>query len=72
MQALAESYDLKDFGVDGSYPTFGLHYDGQWKYFGFRWDLLYLSLDADAKARRDYYLGLGDEISYGGHDYDNL
>ena len=71
-QALAESYDLKDFGVDGSYPTFGLHYDGQWKYFGFRWDLLYLSLDADAKARRDYYLGLGDEISYGGRDYDHL
>ena len=71
-QALAESYDLKDFGVDDSYPSFGLHYEGQWRYFAFRWDLLYLSLDTDTKARRNYYLGLGDEISYGGRDYDHL
>lgn len=71
-QALAESYSLSDFGVEDSYPTFGLHYEGQGKYFAFRWDLLYLSMDADATARRDYYLGLGDEISYGGRDYDHL
>ena len=71
-QALAESYSFSDFGVDGSYPAFGVHYEKQWSLFSFRWDLLWISLDADATARRDYYLGLGDEISYGGHKYDHL
>ena len=71
-QALAESYSFSDFGVDGSYPTLGLHYERQWDFFSLRWDILYLSMDADARAKRDYYLGLGDEISYGGHHYDHL
>ena len=71
-QALAESYSFSDFGVDGSYPAFGAHYEKQWPFFSFRFDLLWLSLEADATARRDYYLGLGDEISFGGRKYDHL
>ena len=71
-QALAESYDLKDFGVDAPYETFGIHFRKQADLFAFRWDLLWLSLDADAVARRDYYIGVGEDISYGGHKYDHM
>lgn len=71
-QALAESYSLSDFGVDGAYPAFGLHHENLGKYFSFRWDVLYLSLETDATARRDYYLGLGDDVSWNGRDYDHL
>ncbi len=71
-QSLAESYDLKDFGVDAPYTTFGLHYRRDWRYFAFRWDLSVFSLSADAKARRDYYIGLGDDVRYGGRKYDHM
>ena len=29
-------------------------------------------LIADAKARRDYYIGLGDDVRYGGRKYDHM
>ena len=71
-QSLAESYKLEDFGVDAPYTTFGLHYRRDWRYFAFRWDLSAFSLSADAKARRDYYIGLGDDVRYGGRKYDHM
>lgn len=71
-QATAESYDLDDFGVDAPYPGFGIHYDNQGKWLAFRLDFTYLNLSADAKAGRDYYIGLVDEVKYGGREYDNM
>ena len=71
-QSLAESYSLDDFGVDPPYSTIGLHYEKQWNWWAFRWDLVRLALDASANAKRDYYLGVGDDIRYGGKSYDHL
>lgn len=71
-QSLAESYSLKDFGVDGPYSTIGLHYAKQWKFWSFRWDVVRLALDSSANAKRDYYIGVGDDIKYGGKSYDHL
>lgn len=71
-QALAESYSLSDFGVDAPYSTYGVRYEKQWEWFAFRWELVGFGLDADATAKRNYYLGLGDDISYGGRSYDHL
>ena len=71
-QSLAESYSLKDFGVDGPYSMIGLHYAKQWKFWSFRWDVVRLALDSSANAKRDYYIGVGDDIKYGGKSYDHL
>lgn len=71
-QALAESYSLEDFGVDDAYTVYGLRYEERWSLFDLRCDLTLLSLDADADARRDYYIGLGDEIKWGGRSFDHL
>ncbi|MBR1835848.1 MAG: hypothetical protein IJ783_01035, partial [Kiritimatiellae bacterium] len=71
-QALAESYDLGDFGVDPPYGAFGLHYARQWRFFAFRFDVEGFSLSADAHAKRDYYIGLGDDVRYGGRKFDHM
>ena len=72
-QALAESYDLDDFGVDPPYWTVGIAFERQWKMFAFRWDLHYLAFSTDTTAVRDYYVGLfGDKISYNGRKYDHM
>ncbi len=71
-QALAESYDLKDFGMNGPYQTIGFHYDHAWKYWNFKWDMLFFDISTDTRAKRDYYIGVGKDISYGGNKYDHL
>ena len=72
-QALAESYDLDDFGVDPPYWTLGVAFERQWRVFAFRWDLHYLAFSTDATAVRDYYVGLfGDDINYKGRKYDHM
>lgn len=71
-QSLAESYSLDDFGVDPPYETIGFHYGKQWTFWNFRWDLAYIGIDASATAKRDYYLGVGDDISYGGRSFDHM
>lgn len=71
-QALAESYDLKDFNIKAPYTLIGLHYDKDWKWWSFKWDMLFFEIDSDAVAKRDYYIGVGDDIGYGGRKYDHL
>ena len=71
-QALAESWDLKDFGFDAPWSTIGFHYEHCWKYVSFRFDLAMFDLDASARAKRDYYIGLEDDVSYGGRSYDHM
>lgn len=71
-QALAESYDLKDFNVKAPYYTLGFHYERDWKWWAFKWDMMFFDIEADAVARRDYYIGVGKDISYHGRHYDHL
>lgn len=71
-QSLAESYDLDDFGVSTPYPVLGLHYESQWPYYAFRWNTMFFNMDASARAKRDYYIGIGDDIKYHGRKYDHL
>ena len=71
-QALAESYDLSDFGLDGPYQTIGFHFDHAWKFWAFKWDMLFFDISTEARAKRDYYIGVGKDISYHGRKYDHL
>lgn len=71
-QALAESYDFDDFNVDPPYFTLGLNYDRRGQFFGFRANAAFFSLSSHATAKRDYYLGIEDSISYKGRKYDHL
>ncbi|MBQ7667593.1 MAG: hypothetical protein IJS46_06330 [Kiritimatiellae bacterium] len=71
-QALAESWKLKDFGFDAPWTSYGLHYEHYWHYVSFRFDLALFELDASATARRDYYIGLEDDVSYGGRSFDHM
>ena len=71
-QSLADSYKLSDFGVDAPYGTLGLHYGRQWDYFAFTWNFNYFDLSTNAKARRNYYIGVGEDIRYHGRKYDHL
>lgn len=71
-QSLAESYDFDDFNIKCPYTTFGLHYDRQWKFFDYRWNLSLFKMSTTATAKRDYYMGVGDEIGYKGKNYDHL
>ena len=71
-QSMADSYKLSDFGVDTPYYTLGAQYGCQWDYFAFHWDFSFFDISADAKAKRNYYLGVGSDISYHGRKYDHL
>lgn len=71
-QSLAESYDLNDFGIDCPYFSWGLQCEQKHKYWGYKWDLSILNLSANAKASRDYYIGVGEDIVYQDVAYDHL
>lgn len=70
-QETAESYDLDDFNLDDSYPTFGIVFENAGKYFTFQMDLAYMAISSDAVAQRDYYLAV-DSIVFNGVEYDNF
>lgn len=71
-QALAESYGVGDFDIDPPYLTLGIQYDRRGQYFGFRGNAAFLSFSAHATAKRDYYLGIEDSVSYKGRKYDHM
>lgn len=71
-QAKRESYDLDDFGIDRPYASFGLQYGHQGEVFGVRLELLYMGISADATAKRDYYVGLMDDVKYRGVNYEHM
>jgi hypothetical protein len=68
----AEGYDLNDFNIDDSHYTFGLALEKGWKYFTMQVDASYVSISSSVVAQRDYYLGIGNKISYNGRTYDRL
>jgi len=71
-QALAENWDLEDFGMDDTYPAIGLSMEKAWTYFSLQWDVLVMNPDVDSVAQRNYYIGVGEDIEYQGQSYDNL
>ena len=68
----AETYDTSDFNLDGPYGLFGLACEAQGEFFGFRLETSFFQASTRTTARRDYYLGIGNDIEYGGRSYDHL
>ncbi len=67
-----ETYTEDDFNMKGPYPTLGLSFEKQWKYFTVQMDLLGFKTKANTVARRNYYIGIGDDILYEGQEYSNM
>lgn len=68
----AESYDLSDFETDDLFGLAGLSYDVAWSWFRMQIDSVFMNPSFGGDARRDYYLTIGDSISYNGNSYDHL
>ena len=71
-QADAETYGTSDFDLDGPYGLFGLACEAQGQFVGFRLVTSFFQASTRTVARRDDYLGVGDDIEYGGRRYDHL
>ena len=71
-QSLAESWELDDFGIDAPYSCWGVHLEHIWRWASLRLDVSLFDLDASSRAKRDYYIGLEDDISWGGRKFDHL
>ena len=71
-QDTAETYGTSDFDLDGPYGLFGLAGEAQGRFFGFRLETAFFQASTRTTARRDYYLGIGNDIEYGGRSYDHL
>ena len=68
----AERFDLNDFGMDDGYATVVLALEKNWKYFTFQWETAFSQPDANGVARRNYYIGVGDDVEFEGRTYDNM
>ena len=68
----AEYYNLQDFGLTDSYPTYGISMEKAWKYFTLQIDASFFTADAETTARRDYYIDVDGDIEYQGETYDQI
>ncbi len=68
----AESFSLNDFGLDGPFPSFAVSMEKAWKYLTLQLDSTLLDLNASTVARRNYYIGVGDDIEFDGQSYDHM
>jgi hypothetical protein len=71
-QADAENYNLNDFGLDDGYATVGISLEKAWNYFTFQFDANIMNPKVDTVAQRNYYIGIGEAIEYGGSSYHNM
>lgn len=71
-QDLAEKFDLGDFGMDEGYPTIGLSFENAGKYFTFQFELSAMNPKVETVALRNYYIGVGKKIEFGGREYENM
>jgi len=71
-QDTAENYSLNDFGMEDGYATLGFQLENIGKYFTFQLEGSFMNPEVDAVARRNYYIGVGENIDYGGGSYENL
>lgn len=71
-QSVRENYSLADFNIDGGFKTYGVKFDKDYEWFGLHWNMSVFRMSTSAKAKRDYYLTISDNIKYNGHSYDHL
>jgi len=79
-EAYLSSYSFEELGLVGSYPTYGINFEKQWKYFTLRLEGNYINAEADAVADmhptasnvadkdKGYYISV-DEASFNGQTY---
>jgi hypothetical protein len=67
-----ESYTLDELGLAGKEATFGLRLEKRWKYFTLGLGGFYYNPSADTTAIRDYYIGISNDIEYGGKKYEYM
>ena len=82
-EAFLSSYSFDELGLVGSYPTYGLNFEKQWKYFTLRMEGSYIKANASAVAAahptasnvpdrdKGYYISVGD-ISFDGQSYERM
>lgn len=71
-QDYAETYDTDDFALEGPYGVIGLSGEAAWRFFRLQFSTVFLNPSTRAEARRDYYVGVGEDIEYQGKSYDHL
>ena len=71
-QDFAEAYDLNDFDITDGYTTIGFSLESMWKYFTLQLDTAIFNAESDTVAKRNYYIGVGEDIEFQGQGYDNL
>jgi hypothetical protein len=71
-RALAESYGTSDFDMEGPFGAIGLSLDMAWRFFRLQVDSTFLAPSVSTTAKRDYYLSVGDDITFNGVGYDRL
>lgn len=82
-ESYLSSYSFDELGLVGSYPTYGLNFEKQWKYFTLRAEGSYINANASSVADmhetasnvadkdKGYYISV-DEVSYEGHSYEYM
>ncbi|NCC50713.1 MAG: hypothetical protein EOM20_05795 [Spartobacteria bacterium] len=82
-KAYLSKYTLEELGFDGSYPTFGLFVEKQWKFLSLQLDAEYSHPTASATAdmhptasgvpdrQKGYYIGVN-KVTYQGKDYEYM
>jgi len=58
--------------MDHSYVSIGFEFENNGKYFTFMVDAAFMNLITETTARRNYYIGVGDEVEYNGAEYTNM
>ena len=71
-QANAETYDLNDFGMNDAYPSIGIDFENDGKWFSFVMDTLVMKPSVDTVARRNYYVGIGEAVEFNGSSYTSM
>jgi len=82
-KAYLSSYSLEELGFDGTYPTFGLFVEKQWKFLTLQLDGEYMHPTASATAdmhptasgvsdrEKGYYIGVN-KVTYQGQEYEYM
>lgn len=71
-QARAQTYGTSDFDMEGPFGAIGLSLDMAWRFFRLQVDSYFLAPSVSTTAKRDYYLSIGDDITFNGAAYDRL
>ncbi|OGV67967.1 MAG: hypothetical protein A2283_09085 [Lentisphaerae bacterium RIFOXYA12_FULL_48_11] len=70
--ASGSTFTQDDFNMKGPYATLGVSLETQWKYFSLQMDVLGFKTEVNTVASRNYYIGIGDDVQYGGGEYSNM